>query len=73
MKSFTVWCSSFFKDDSIQMRAWPWLETPISHTKAIVPAGDNNNKHNVLLFRLAPQNKKRNVSLEIKRNQSCQR
>lgn len=45
----------------------------LPHTKAIVPAGDNNKqKHNVLLFGSALPNKKRNVSLEIKSTQSCQ-
>lgn len=42
----------------------------LRHTKAIVPAGDNNKQtHNVLLFGSAPRNKKRNVSLKIKTNE----
>lgn len=52
-----------------RMTAWPWLEMPISCTKPIVPAGDDDNKHTMWSY-LAPRH--RGMLLEAKGNNSCQ-
>lgn len=55
-----------FEGDSIEMRAWPWLEAPCCHTDAIVQQQGHKNTKWWDDARHLGRN--RNVSLEVKSN-----